>query len=81
MDGHPNDIIGLGVNRVHVNDRFRSTKEILNKGEEYNIELNYSYYPLKSFMLRPLLQYVIHPGASDKVDNALVVGLSSKVIF
>lgn len=81
FDGQPNDIIGLGVNRVHVNERFRSTKEILNKGEEYNIELNYSYYPLKSFMLRPLLQYVIHPGATDKVDNALVVGLSSKVIF
>lgn len=81
FDGHPNDIIGLGVNRVHVNDRFRATKDILNEEAEYNIELNYSYYPLKSFMLRPLLQYVVNPGATNKVDDAFVVGLSSKVIF
>lgn len=81
FEGHPNDILGLGVNRVHVNDRFRATKEILNEEAEYNIELNYSYYPLKSFMLRPLLQYVVNPGATNKVDDAFVIGLSSKVIF
>ncbi|MFW2076043.1 carbohydrate porin, partial [Acinetobacter gerneri] len=26
-------------------------------------------------------QYVIQPGATDQVDNALVLGLTTKVIF
>ncbi|NOZ97619.1 MAG: carbohydrate porin, partial [Gammaproteobacteria bacterium] len=29
----------------------------------------------------PVVQYVIQPGATDKVDNALVLGLTTKVIF
>lgn len=81
FEGQPNDILGLGVNRVHINDRFRDTKALLNKSTEYNIELNYSYYPTAWFMLRPLVQYVVYPGATDQVGNALVLGLSSKVIF
>ena len=81
FDGQPNDIIGLGVNRVHVNDRYRKTKAALNKHEEYNVELNYSYYPRKYFMLRPLVQYVVNPGASTKVDDAFIVGLTTRVVF
>lgn len=81
FEAHPNDILGLAVNRVHINDRYRDTKAVLNQDAEYNIELNYSYYPAKWFMLRPLMQYVVNPGATDKVDNALVIGLGSKVIF
>ncbi|OTG83943.1 carbohydrate porin [Acinetobacter sp. ANC 4648] len=81
FDAQPNDILGLAVNRVHLNDRYRATKAILNKSAEYNIELNYSYYPAKWLMLRPLVQYVMHPGATDKVDNALVIGFGSKIIF
>ncbi len=81
FDSHPNDIIGFAVNRVHVNNRYRDIKPLLNENAEYNMELNYSYYPAKWLMLRPLLQYVIHPGATNKVDNALVIGLGSKIIF
>lgn len=90
FDNHPNDILGFAVNRVHVNDRYRdyvnstrvgTSKTPLNESAEYNLELNYSYYPAKWLMLRPLVQYVVHPGATNKVDNALVIGLGSKVIF
>lgn len=90
FDGHPDDILGLAVNRIHINDRYRdyinssragTDKTLLNKDAEYNIELNYSYYPVRWFMLRPLVQYVVYPGATTAVDNALVVGLGSKVIF
>lgn len=82
FDGHPNDILGFAVNRVHVNERYRAPKAaVLNQSAEYNMELNYSYYPTPWLMLRPLVQYVVHPGATNKVDDAFVVGFGSKVIF
>lgn len=86
VDSQPNDILGLAVNRVHVNDRFVEYQESVDNtaydaSAEYNIELNYSYNATKWLMLRPNLQYVINPGSSNQVDNALVVGLTTRVIF
>ncbi|EXA65044.1 porin B [Acinetobacter baumannii 348935] len=84
MDSQPNDILGLAVNRVHVNDRFAEgslAKVDYDASAEYNIELNYSYNATKWLMLRPNLQYVINPGSSNQVDNALVLGLTTRVIF
>ena len=90
VDGHPNDILGLAVNRIHLNDRYRDfvnsrpvTKQSvqLNQDAEYNVELNYSWYATPWLMLRPLLQYVKYPGATNQVDDAVVVGLGTKVIF
>lgn len=77
----PNDYIGLGLNRVHVNDRFSEGKAQYDAHAEYNIELNYSYNPAKWLMLRPNLQYVVNPGSTNKVDDAFLIGLSSKVTF
>lgn len=84
MDSQPNDILGLAVNRVHVNDRFAEgslAKVDYDASAEYNIELNYSYNATKWLMLRPNLQYVINSGSSNQVDNALVLGLTTRVIF
>lgn len=81
VDSQPNDILGLAVNRVHVNDHFADSRPVYDASAEYNIELNYSYNATKWLMLRPNLQYVINPGSSNKVDNALVVGLTTRVIF
>ena len=81
VDSQPNDILGLAVNRVHVNDRFADSRPVYDASAEYNIELNYSYNATKWLMLRPNLQYVINPGSSNKVDNALVLGLTTRVIF
>lgn len=81
VDSQPNDILGLAVNRVHVNDRFADSRPVYDASAEYNIELNYSYNATKWLMLRPNLQYVINPGSSNKVDNALVLGLTTRIIF
>lgn len=81
LNHYPNDIVGFAANRVHVSDRYSQTQQAINKHAEYNIELNYSYFPMKWLMLRPNIQYVINPGATSYVDNALVLGLSSKIIF
>lgn len=81
LENHENDILGFGLNRIHVSDRYREHSSRINKEEEYNLELNYSYYPTKWAMLRPNIQYVIHPGATSHVDNALVLGLTSRLTF
>lgn len=80
-DSQPNDILGLAVNRVHVNDRFADSRPAFNADAEYNIEMNYSYNATKWLMLRPNLQYVINPGSSNNVDDALVLGLTTRIIF
>lgn len=81
LDSQPNDILGLAVNRVHVNNHFAESRPAFNTDAEYNIELNYSYNATKWLMLRPNLQYVVNPGATNNVDNALLLGLTSRIIF
>ena len=80
-DRLPNDLIGLAVNRVHVNERFAEGKPQFDASAEYNVELNYSHNPTNWLMLRPSLQYVVNPGSTNNVDDAFVLGLSSKVTF
>lgn len=79
IDAQPNDVLGLAVNRVHVNSRLDQQR--FDASAEYNIELNYSYNPTRWFMLRPNLQYVVNPGSTNRVDDALVLGLGTRVIF
>ena len=79
VDSQPHDILGLALNRVHVNNRISNPN--LDASAEYNIELNYSYSPTKWLMLRPNLQYVINPGSTNRVDDAVVLGLGSRIIF
>lgn len=81
LENRENDILGFGLNRIHVSDRYREHSSRINKEAEYNIELNYSYYPTKWAMLRPNIQYVVNPGATSHVDNALVLGLTSRLTF
>ena len=75
------DNLGFALNRIHINDRFAEDKKQFNADAEYNIELNYSYYPTKWLMLRPSLQYIAHPGATHDVNNAWVLALGTKLNF
>ena len=78
-DRLPNDMIGLAVNRVHVNERLSDTT--FDASAEYNVELNYSHNPTAWLSLRPNLHYVINPGSTNRVDNAFVAGLTTKLVF
>ncbi|WP_122899084.1 carbohydrate porin [Acinetobacter sp. B51(2017)] len=78
-DALPQDIIGLAVNRVHVNPRLAET--VFDASAEYNVEINYSHNPTAWLSLRPNLHYVINPGSTNRVDNAFVVGLTTKLVF
>lgn len=79
IDSQPHDILGLAINRVHVNNRVLNPN--LDANAEYNVEFNYTYHPTQWLMLRPNIQYVINPGASNRVDDALVLGLGSRIVF
>ncbi len=81
VDGHPNDILGLAANRVHVNERFAAINTAIDASAEYNVELNYSYNATPWLMLRPNVQYVVNPGSTNRVDNAFVLGLTSRIVF
>ena len=83
---HPDDMVGLAVNRIHLNKNFvhaqvASGKHQFDANAEYNLELNYNYHLTKWLLLRPDLQYIVHPGSSHIVSNAFVLGLSTKVTF
>lgn len=82
----PNESLGLGFDRIHLNKRFVDAKNTNPKfnfdgSAEYDIELNYQYFPTQWLMLRPNIQYIINPGSTNNVGNALVLGLSSKLTF
>lgn len=81
LENRENDIFGFGLNRLHVSDRYREHSSRINEEAEYDLELNYSYYPTKWAILRPNIQYVINPSATSYLDNALVLGLTSKLMF
>jgi porin len=79
FEQHPHDILAFGVNRIHVNNRIQNPN--LDATAEYNLELNYSFNATPWLLVRPNIQYVINPGSSNLVENALVLGLSSRIIF
>ena len=45
------------------------------------VELDYGIQLAPWLKLRPNLQYVIHPGGTGNIPNALVIGLFSCVTF
>ena len=44
------------------------------QSDEWNAELYYGIHMTPWLTLRPNLQYLVHPGANDAVDDAWVVG-------
>ena len=97
FDARPNDDIGIGAARIHVNDDVKKSAELINasigvtdysdasysplRSTEYNYELNYGFHVTNWLTVRPNLQYIAHPGGVDKVDNALVAGLKIQSTF
>ncbi len=63
------DIAGLGVFHVRFSDEFHAAK-----GTETAVEAFYLVHVLGCLFLEPDLQYIIHPGGTERPD-ALAVGL------
>lgn len=90
LQSRPEDDIGFAVGTTHVNGRIAFAEELQNlaglgpvavQGNEYSMELYYTYRPLTGLQVRPNIQYVIDPGGASTNPNALVFGLKTVANF
>lgn len=91
FDARPRDVLGLGVARIHTNDRLRERQRLSNavsgvedydnpaylplQGSEYDAELFYALQLTRWLTVQPSVQFVRHPGGVEQVQNATVAGL------
>ncbi|MGO4687105.1 carbohydrate porin [Brevundimonas sp. 2YAF1] len=83
---HPEDAIGFGVGRSHINDRVAEGQRLDPAGppvqhSEYAAELYYSLHPSPWLVLRPNIQYYHDPGGVDGRKDVTVAGLKASVTF
>ena len=90
LQSRPEDDIGFAVGTTHVNGRIAWSEELQNlaglgpvavQGNEYVMELYYTYRPLAGLQVRPNIQYVVDPGGTSRNPNALVFGLKTVANF
>ncbi|MEX6664421.1 carbohydrate porin [Pseudomonas sp. W2-17] len=97
FDARPEDDIGVGISRIHVNPAFRKNINLRNQAEgvsdyndpaflpvqdtEYNAEIYYGVHVANWLTVRPNLQFIRHPGGVNQVDDALVAGLKIQSSF
>lgn len=89
--GRPQDTFGVGVVRATLNPRIRSTYvDLQGPGSvssppfgETAIEVSYGVQVNRWLLVRPDVQYILHPGAfsNSKTKNALALGAQVKMQF
>jgi porin len=85
IPGRDTDTFGLGVAWARVGEGTRRAERqaaapVISDGELV-VELTYRLILGDRWLLMPDLQYIRHPGGSAAVDDALVVGLRTRVAF
>ena len=90
LNARPQDDIGFGVGRTHVNNSVAQGQQLQNANglgpvavqtSEYPFELYYTFNIGNWLSLRPNIQYIVHPGGTSQNDNVLVLGLKAGVKF
>jgi porin len=97
FDARPEDDIGVGISRIHVNPAYRKNINLRNQAAgvsdyndpaflpvqdtEYNAEIYYGVHVANWLTVRPNLQFIRHPGGVNQVDDALVAGLKIQSSF
>lgn len=86
IPGRPNDDIGFGLARTHVNARAAHAEQLATPGRpraksEYASELYYSAHLTPWLILRPNVQYIVDPGGYSDLHNVVVFGMKSAVTF
>lgn len=72
IKGRDEDILGLAINNLNIAKNYRNENPSENLSDEKVIELTYSAHINDFLTIHPDLQYVIKPGGSASVKNALV---------
>jgi porin len=91
FESRARDSIGVAFGATHNNERFASyvaqnnartgQTTVAGSGYEYVAEVYYGWAPVSSVLLRPNVQYIVHPGGTSHHGNAFVIGLKSSVTF
>jgi porin len=90
IPGRDKDALGLGIAFVSISDRVAAAVQAANKADgtfhtrpdfEATIELVYRYQAAAWFSIQPHAQYVIQPGGTKDLGNALIIGLRTNVAF
>ena len=79
--GRDNDSAGLGFIWNQTSPQQASGLEGSNRGLEMIFEASYQWQISPWFSVQPDLQYILQPGGSTAVPNALVLGLSVEIDF
>lgn len=80
IPGLPEDVLGLGFARTHVNGRVADGERLAGRapqGSEYAAELYYGFRPRSWLELRPNLQWVHHAGGYEHAREIGVIGLKT----
>jgi porin len=82
IPGRPQDVLGLGVIYARISRDFAGAQpDPALWGHETVFELTYKIAFAPWWSLQPDVQYVVHPGGSTAVANAVVVGLRLDLLF
>jgi porin len=85
-----NDVASFMIAYAHTNRRLTQYQRDLNTAVPGSVgiqtyesiaELDYGMQLAPWLKIRPSLQYVINPGGTGKIPNALVIGLYTQVTF
>jgi porin len=81
IEGRDDDAIGLGMVWTRLTPGQAAQLEGSNRGNEFVVEATYEAQITPWFELQPDIQFVIQPGGSTALPNALVLGLSATIDF
>lgn len=82
--GRESDVLGFAVSSGWAGDSLRNSNRSNGtpiEDEEVVLELTYIITPLPWLNLQPDIQWFIHPGLSQMVDDTLYLGLRAEVTF
>lgn len=78
FEGRDEDVMSLGIAHARNGKDFRNSSDGAKKSET-TYELTYRYQVLPYLALQPDVQYVVNPGATHGIDDALVVILRTEL--
>jgi porin len=82
IPGRPADVLGIGLVYARISRDFARTqpdRELW--GHETVLEVTYRITFTPWLMVQPDLQYIVHPGGSTAIPNAVVLGIRLDVLF
>jgi porin len=81
IPGRDNDQLAIGLTYAHNSKNYIKVNKYNLTYAETVIEIVYRFQITPWFAIKPDLQYVINPGTSKQIKNALVFGFRTEMIF